>query len=161
MSRWLWSEVRLFRSRGAQAIIPTVLTVAISGLALTLIVAIIARSPYTHGNLSAEGYDRTELVYLGDKLPMERDSVAKNIRGDVTRQGKALYVGLNCAGCHGLKGQGGVVAPVIVGSDPGTLATYMRKSPAGMPTFAGFTEDDLKALASYLQAATQAGGSNK
>jgi len=161
MSRWLWSEVRLFRSRGAQAIIPTVLTIAVSGLALTLIVAVIARSPYTHGNLSPAGYDRTEVVYLGEKLPMQRGLVAKDLRGDPAKQGQTLFVGLNCAGCHGLKGQGGVFAPVIVGSDPGTLATYTRKSPAGMPTFAGLTDDDLKALASYLQGATQPGGSNK
>ena len=161
MSRWLWSEVRLFRSRGAQAIIPTVLILAVSGLALTLIVGVIARSPYTHGNLSSSGYDRTEVIYLGEKLPVQRSSVATGLDGDSAQQGQALFFGLNCAGCHGLKGQGGVFAPTIVGSDVGTLATYTRKSPVGMPTVAGLTDDDLKALATYLKTTTQPGGSGK
>jgi mono/diheme cytochrome c family protein len=141
----------LFRSRGAQAIIPTVLTVAVSGLALTLIVAVIARSPYTHGNLSPAGYDRTEVVYLGEKLPMQRDAVAKDLRGDPAKQGQALFVGLNCAGCHGLKGQGGVFAPVIIRTDAATLASRTSKGQDGMPSYEGLTDQDLKAVLAYLK----------
>lgn len=161
MSGWLWAEVRLFRSRGVQAIIPTVLLFAVSGLALTLIVAVIARSPYTYGNLSSAGYDRTEVVYLGDSQPVQRSAAVKDLQGDAPTQGRALYVGLNCAACHGLKGQGATVAPVIVGTDAGALATYTRKAPVGMPNYTGLTVEDLQALAAYLKAATQPGGTGK
>lgn len=154
MSRWLWSEFRLFRSRGVQAIIPTALLFAVSGLALTLTAGIIARSPYTHGNLSPAGYDRTDVIYLGEKLPVQRGPAGKDSRAEPAISGRALFIGLNCAACHGLKGQGGVFAPVIVGTDAETLATYTRKSPSGMPSFEGLTEDDLNALAAFLRAET-------
>ncbi len=159
MSRWIWAEVRLFRSRGVQAIIPTVLILAISGLALTLTVAIIARSPYTYGNLSPAGYGRTEVVYLGESQPVQRSSMATDSKGDLAKQGQALFIG--CAACHGLKGQGATVAPVIVGTDAGALATSTRRNPAGMPAYLGLTDQDFEALAAYLQAAAQPSGSSK
>ncbi len=159
MSRWIWAEVRLFRSRGVQAIIPTVLILAISGLALTLTVAVIARSPYTYGNLSSSGYDRTEVVYLGESQPVQRSSMATAPKGDLAKQGQALFIG--CAACHGLKGQGAVVAPVIVGTDAGSLRTSTRRNPAGMPAYLGLTDQDFEALAAYLKAAAEPSGSSK
>ena len=49
--------------------VPALHLVAISGLAFTLIVVVISRSPYTHGNLNPEGYDRTEIAVLGQNYP--------------------------------------------------------------------------------------------
>src|SRR3990172_705172 len=42
--------------------------ITISGLAFTLIAIVIARSPYTHGNLSPEGYHRTKIAPVGEDL---------------------------------------------------------------------------------------------
>ena len=49
--------------------VPAVFVATISGLAFMLIAIVIARSPYTHGNLSPEGYDRTTITYVGDEYP--------------------------------------------------------------------------------------------
>ncbi|HLB26395.1 MAG TPA: hypothetical protein VJN32_01995, partial [Dehalococcoidia bacterium] len=50
---------------------PIVGAIMMSGLAFTLVGVIIARSPYTHGNLRAEGYDRTEISVVGEDVPFE------------------------------------------------------------------------------------------
>ena len=50
---------------------PILGAIMMSGLAFTLIAVVIARSPYTHGNLRPEGYNRTDVIYLGEEHPFE------------------------------------------------------------------------------------------
>jgi len=156
VSRWLWSEVRLFRSRGAQAIIPTVLTFAVSGLALTLIVAVIARSPYTHGNLSPEGYNRTQLIYVGDTLPFAGMPLADPRvahTGDAVQDGRMLFIQFGCASCHGLRGQGQAVGKDISDASPLKLTDKVREGPKTMPPFPPdvLSDADLAKLIAFLQ----------
>jgi len=128
-------------------------------LSMTLLM-VGARSPYTHNNLNlaySSDYNRTTQTIVGQPQPEERASLVgvQASSGDLLKDGQSLFFRLGCASCHGLTGQGGVFGPIIAGSDPGTLATYTSKGPAGMPVFAGLTEEDLKALAAYLAAATK------
>jgi len=153
----VWSEVRLFRLRGAQAIIPTVLTLAVSGLALTLVAVVIARSPYTQGNLSLEDHDRTETVHVGDPKAIQVEPLAKAFT-DPVRRGQSLFV--RCAGCHGLKGQGATLAPAIAGADAAALAANTHKPGAGMPAFAGLSDEDLQSIAAYLKGSASPQGTS-
>ena len=142
---------------------PVLFGAAVLSLSLTLL-AIGARSPYTHSNLNlayAEGYDRTAQTIVGPPQLVPRAALMahESPSGDLARRGKVLFFGLECASCHGLKGEGGVYAPVIAGSDPGTLATYTRKGPANMPVFEGLTDQDFEALAAYLHPVPKTPGS--
>lgn len=119
---------------------PILGAVMMSGLAFTLIVVIIARSPYTHGNLSAEGYDRTDIIYVGEEHPFTGVGLADPDlaeTGDPVQDGRILFFANNCASCHGLSGQGG---PVGVDLDTSEISLSefirdVRKGPKGMPAF--------------------------
>jgi len=139
--------------------VPLVLTFTISGLAITLIGIVIARSPYTHGNLaSAAGYTRTEVAYVGQERPFEGFGLA-NPRlaqtGDPAADGRALFFQFGCAGCHGLTGRGGVVGPDITRTAASKLERKVRTGPKGMPIYAPetLTSDQIQVIASFLAAA--------
>lgn len=137
---------------------PIVGAVMMSGLAFTLIAIIIARSPYTHGNLRPEGYNRTEIARVGEEPPFEGlgladPSVART--GDPAQDGKALFFQYGCASCHGLKGQGGAVGTDL---DVGDLSRSefgrdVRRGPKGMPPFGeeSLSDEELDKLYAFLE----------
>jgi hypothetical protein len=90
--------------------VPAVLAFAISGLAVMIIGVIVARSPYTHGNLSSpEGYTRTKVAYLGETYLFEGIPLAKPAEaqtGDSVHDGGLLFFRYGCAACHGSGGGG-------------------------------------------------------
>ena len=151
-------------------------------LSLTLL-TIGARSPYTHANLDSSytaDYNRTTQTLVGPSQPLQAHVVSGNSgavgggsgpavntggpmsapHGDLTQQGQALFFGLDCASCHGIKGEGGVFAPIIAGVSATEIQTNTQAGPGAMPKFAGLTDQDIQALAAYLKSvAPKAGGS--
>ena len=73
-------------------------------------------------------------------------------------QGKRLYQQMNCAGCHGMAGGGGIGPPLmddkwIYGSDPSNIfATIVEGRPNGMPSWRGrFGNDEVWQLVAYVR----------
>src|SRR3989304_4392614 len=88
---------------------PILGAIMMSGLASTLIAVIIARSPYTHGNLRPEGYNRTDVIYLGEEHPFDGFALADPSlanTGDPVQDGRVLFFGYGCATCHRPHGEG-------------------------------------------------------
>ncbi len=141
---------------------PIVGAIMMSGLAFTLIAIIIARSPYTHGNLRPEGYNRTEIAFVGEEPPFEGLGLADPqlvTTGDPAQDGRALFFGYGCASCHGLKGQGGAVGADLDIGDI-SLSEFrkdVRKGPKGMPSFMEETlsDEDLDKLYAFLESLAQ------
>ena len=141
--------------------VPAVFVAAISGLAFGL-VGIIARSPETHANVRPEGYDRTQIVYVGDEIPFTGLGLAEPqvvTNADPAERGRFLFLDYGCATCHGLTSQGGVVGPDL---DPDELSfsefrSEVRSGPKGMPAFIEevLTDDDLQTIYAFLQAIRQ------
>ena len=143
---------------------PTPLYLPISFLVLGLVVtaaisilAIGARSPYTHGKLAA-GYDpryeRTQQIVVGGSTDFTGVSPASSVSGDsAVARGEALYVSEGCATCHGLAGRGAPVGPPIAGTKLSTLQQRVREGPAGMPRFStdALTDAQLADIEAYLQ----------
>jgi mono/diheme cytochrome c family protein len=129
---------------------------AISGLAFTLIAIVIARSPYTHGNLRPEGYNRTEIVYVGDQQPFEGLGLADPSlaqTGDPAEDGRALFFRYGCASCHGLQGQGGAVGKDLSEANAEEISEKVRQGPKTMPAYESGTlsESDLEKLIAFLE----------
>lgn len=136
-----------------------------AGLVISLSVTLLtigARSPYTHLNLTAgviSDYDRTSQVLVGPAQPIKAGSIVTDSHGDLAKQGATLFMNLDCASCHGLKGEGGVVGPIIAGSNATLLKQKTGTGPAGMPKFDGLSDQDLTALAAFLASVTNTSGS--
>ena len=135
---------------------PILGAVMMSGLAFTLIVVIISRSPYTHGNLSAEGYDRTDIIYVGQEHQFEGPGLADPsgaLTGDPVQDGRILFFANGCASCHGLQGQGGAVGKDLAKSNSEEISQEVRKGPKTMPAFeSGVLSDaDLEKLIAFLE----------
>jgi mono/diheme cytochrome c family protein len=145
--------------RRSHLVVPTLLALVVVPLALTLMI-IGARSPYTHANLAA-GYDpsysRTDQALVGTPVPFEGMMSAGPLATDPVERGRQLFVVKDCASCHGLDGRGGIVGPPIAGTSAHDLRVKTRVGPGGMPAFAAnaLSDDDLKAIAAYLQAMSQ------
>ncbi len=140
----------------AKYLVPLILGVAMSGLAVTLIGVVIARSPYTHGNLSAAGYDRTGIIYVGQEqsfegIPLADPGLANT--GDPVQDGAALFFRYGCASCHGLNGEGGAVGKDLQGDSALKISTKVRDGPKTMPAFGTevLPESDLQKLIAFLQ----------
>lgn len=135
-----------------------------AGLVVSLSIMLLtigARSPYTHLNVTAgvvSGYDRTSQTLVGPPQPIKAAAMAMGT-GDPTQQGAALFMNLDCASCHGLKGEGAVIAPVIAGAPATLIQQKTTSGPGGMPKFEGLSDQDIKALAAFLLSVTQASGS--
>ena len=130
--------------------------ITISGLAFTLIAIVIARSPYTHGNLSPEGYHRTQITYVGEDQPFEGLGLADPQlaqTGDPVQDGRALFFQYGCASCHGLKGQGGAVGKNLSSADAEEIAENVRQGPKTMPAFDAslLPDSDLQKLTAFLR----------
>jgi len=135
---------------------PIVGAVMMSGLAFMLIAVIVARSPYTHGNLSPAGYDRTEISYVDEEYAFEGIGLA-NARlaqtGDAAQDGRLLFFAYGCASCHGLKAQGGVVGPRLTDASPSEVRRALSQGPKGMPSYdsAGISDEETASIVAYLQ----------
>ena len=130
--------------------------ITISGLAFTLIGIVIARSPYTHGNLSPEGYNRTEIALVGDDQPFEGLGLADPRlaqTGDPVQDGRVLFFGYGCASCHGFQGQGAVVGKDLSNSDAEEISEEVRKGPKTMPSVDAtlLPDSDLEKLIAFLR----------
>ena len=135
---------------------PILGAIMMSGLAFTLIAIVIARSPYTHGNLRPEGYDRTDVIYLGEEHPFEGIGLADPAlasTGDPAQDGRALFFGYGCASCHGLKGQGQAVGKDLSKSDAEEISKEVRRGPKTMPSFdpSVLSDVDLEKLIAFLK----------
>ena len=127
-----------------------------SGLAFTLIAVVIARSPYTHGNLRPEGYNRTDIIYLGEEHPFEGIGLADPrlaSTGDPAQDGGVLFFGYGCASCHGLKGQGAAVGKDLSKADAEEISQQVRRGPKTMPSFdpSVLPDSDLQKLIAFLK----------
>jgi len=143
--------------------LPVVAALVVVTFGMTLL-TIGARSPYTHTNLSP-GYDprytRTDQILVGSPVPIMGPMLARLVRqasvsptsvSPVVR-GQGLFVGFNCAACHGLEGRGGPVAPPNIGFSAAELRAKVSQGPGGMPVYSdrALTDDDLAAIVAYLK----------
>ena len=139
--------------------VPAAFIALVNGLALTLIIGIVARSPETHSNVRPEGFDRTPISYVGEEIPFAGIGLADPGLGsdpDPLVRGRLLYVNYGCATCHGLASQGGVVGPALDLEDLflDDFRPLLRSGPRGMPAFtdAILSDDDLETIYRYLKA---------
>ena len=137
-------------------IMPVLIGAGVLMLALSLL-AIVARSPYTHSNLNLgfdPAYTRTQQMVVGAPLPVTGHQLAMLRTSDPVELGKQLFVTKGCAGCHGLDGHGGIIGPSIVGTKAEKLRVKTNVGPKGMLPYApgALTDQDLAAIAAYLQA---------
>lgn len=137
--------------------VPAAHIVAISGLAFTLIVIVISRSPYTHGNISAEGYDRSEIAYVGQEYPLHPIGLADPeavLTGDPAADGFFLFFKYGCASCHGLNAEGSAVGPDL---PPDISASGVREDvrdgPKGMPAYPPnlLSDDEIEQMIAFLK----------
>lgn len=140
--------------------VPAVFIALISGLALGLIVGVVARSPETHANVRPEGFDRTPISYVGEAIPFSGMALAASSLAaatDSSTRGRLLYLRYGCATCHGLASQGGVVGPNLdlEDLDREDFQAIVRRGPGGMPAFAEETLStaDLDLIYGFLKAA--------
>ena len=137
-------------------LLPYVMALAVGGVAFLLIAVIVARSPYTHANLSPVGYNRTEIAYVGEEYPFEGFGLAAPrlaSTGDPAQDGRALFFSYGCASCHGLKGQGGPVGKDLSGASAEKVSRKVRAAPKAMPSFDTnvLPDSDLEKLIAFLQ----------
>ena len=130
--------------------------ITISGLAFTLIGIVIARSPYTHGNLSPEGYHRTEIALVGEEQPFEGLGLADPRlaqTGDPVQDGRMLFFKYGCASCHGFQGEGAVVGKDLGSADAEEISEEVRQGPKTMPAFlvSVLSDSDLQKLIAFLR----------
>ena len=135
---------------------PIVGAIMMSGLAFTLVAVIIARSPYTHGNLNPKGYDRTEISRVGEDVPFEGLGLSDPrlaSTGDPAQDGRALFFGYGCASCHGLQGKGGAVGKNLSRANSEEISDNVRQGPKTMPAFdpSVLPDSDLQKLIAFLK----------
>jgi cytochrome c553 len=135
-------------------LLPAFIESAVLVIALTLL-AIVARSPYTHSNLNIDfdpRYTRTEQIVVGAPIPFGGGKLTVPHASDPVEYGKQLFVAESCANCHGLEGRGGIVGPSIIGTKAEALRTMTQLGPKGMPPYAPevLSDEDLSAIAAYL-----------
>jgi len=137
--------------------VPAILAFAISGLAFTIIGVIVARSPYTHGNLaSPEGYTRTKVAYLGETYPFEGMPLANPDAaqtGDPVHDGGLLFFQYGCAACHGSGGAGGAVGKDLTDASASKILEKIRLGPKTMPGFSSsqLSDEDIDRLIAFLR----------
>jgi mono/diheme cytochrome c family protein len=120
---------------------------------------VFVRNPLTHANIEIPaGYHRTPIVHLGEEFPylgpgLDDPSIAES--GDWLVDGQATYFQFGCGGCHGLAGDGGVVASELVGvvGSVGGFAEDVREGPKNMPGYAAenLSDDQLAKIHAFLK----------
>jgi cytochrome c oxidase cbb3-type subunit III len=108
---------------------------------------------------------RTSGLSAGPPVP---DPTARNPYADDERsiaEGKALYEGFNCAGCHGGAGGGGIGPPFadrlwIYGDEPENIFQSIAQGrPNGMPSFGGkIPEEVMWRIVAYVRSLTPTAG---
>jgi len=138
-------------NRAALSTVVAIITV--SGLAFTLIGIVIARSPYTHGNLSPEGYDRTEIAIVGEEYAFEGLGLADSFAptDDPVADGQLLFFQYGCKSCHG-SGTGAIVGDDLDEVSPSDVRKAVRDGPKGMPAFSASTlsDEELELIVAFL-----------
>ncbi len=136
------------------ALSTVVAIIAVSGLAFTLVGIVIARSPYTHGNLSPEGYDRTEIAIVGEEYPFEGLGLADAFTptGDPVADGQLLFFQYGCKSCHG-SGTGAIVGDDLDDVSPSEVRREVRDGPEGMPAYSSslLSDEDLELIVAFLK----------
>lgn len=128
--------------------------ITVSGLAFTLVGIVIARSPYTHGNLSPQGYDRTEIAIVGEEYPFEGLGLADPFTptGDPVQDGRLLFFQYGCKSCHG-SGTGAIVGDDLDDVSPSEVRREVRDGPGGMPAYSSslLSDEDLELIVAFLK----------
>ena len=128
--------------------------ITVSGLAFTLVGIVIARSPYTHANLSPQGYDRTEVAIVGEEFPFEGLGLADpfTATGDPVQDGRLLYFQYGCRSCHG-SGVGAIVGEDLDEVSPSEVRREVRDGPGGMPAYSSslLSDEDLELIIAFLR----------
>lgn len=136
------------------SLVTIVALITISGLAFTLIGVVIARSPYTHGNLSPEGYDRTEVAIVGEEYVFEGLGLADPFAptGDPVLDGQLLFFQYGCQSCHGSNGTGAIVGEDLDEVSPSEVRREVRDGPEGMPAYSESTlsDEELELIVAFL-----------
>jgi mono/diheme cytochrome c family protein len=127
---------------------------------------VLSRNPLTQAKTGvAGGYNRTPIAYLEVGYPyvgpgLENPSIADT--QNLLRDGRLIYFQYGCAGCHGLAGTGGVVAPELVGEvgSVGGFAEDVRDGPKNMPGYepSVLSDEDLAKIHGYLGESDDKGG---
>jgi mono/diheme cytochrome c family protein len=138
----------------------TTATGAIVLLSLGLVTLLI-RSPETHHNFDPEGYNRSPVAYLDAAYVYPGPGLidGDSRTGDAVDDGRALFLKLGCAGCHGLDGQGASSARSPAFSTRQWLETVVRTGlPGGMPAYAesDVNDADLDSIHAFLLEARDA-----
>ena len=115
--------------------------------------------PLGQGTLAAV---RTSALQAGAApgLPARESKLTNPLANDpaAARDGEQLYNSMNCAGCHGALGGGGIGPPFadedwIYGGGPGQIfASVAQGRPNGMPSFGGrLPAESIWRIVSYVQ----------
>ncbi len=139
------------------ALSTVVAIITISGLAFTLIGIVISRSPYTHGNLSPQGYSRTQIAIVGEEYPFEGLGLANAFAptGDSVQDGRVLFFQYGCRSCHG-SGTGAIVGDDLDDVSPSEVRREVRDGPGGMPAYSAsiLSDEDLELIIAFLRSDT-------
>lgn len=132
--------------------------------AVTIITAIgmgivIVRAPVSNQDVTdPDVYDRTEIAHVDTRLAYEGlglNDPALADTGDALVDGRNLFIGSGCAGCHGVAGNGAIVGPALV-DETGSFGGFqedVREGPRGMPLYdvRTLSELDLRKIYDFIK----------
>lgn len=126
---------------GLHRILPVFSVAIVAFTALGMFYVVLSR-PTMHANLDPTAdFSRVPPALVGtdyDYVGLSNESHLADRSGDT---GQKLFIQANCAGCHGLNGEGGVVGPALVEADePNGISLdsfigEVRDGPKEMPTY--------------------------
>lgn len=141
------------RRRRVVSLAPIVVGImAVLALGLVLV---LMRSPNTHHNFDPEGYRRSPVAYLDAAYLYPGPGLADTgaLTGNAVDDGRALFLKLGCAGCHGLDAQGGASAGSPAFATSQWLGTVVRTGlPGGMPAYSeiDLSDAEVDVIHAYL-----------
>lgn len=118
-----------------------VLLAAASVITAVGMVIVFVRNPVTHSNLDEPaGYSRTPIAHIDDEFSYPGPGLADPTiaeSSDLFEDGRLTYFQFGCAGCHGLTGDGGAVAPALLDEvdSESRFAADVREGPENMPGY--------------------------
>lgn len=146
-------------------VMPLAIVGAILSAALTLEIVVTLRpwagadaSYHTHLNflqVPPEDYTRTELTRLGTEIGAPSGWTISNqfLKSGEEAEDLLLYVGLACASCHGLVGEGTPAGPQVRGTSARKLTKVMRDGSGGMPPYHEIevSDDQIELLTGFME----------
>lgn len=99
----------------------------------------------------------TSDLTAGPMLPRPASGMPFDASPEVIAEGYRLYQWMNCAGCHGLRGGGGMGPPFadgrwIYGSEPENIfQSIVQGRPDGMPSFRALQAEQVWQLVAYVR----------